>query len=501
MSESAWVTGTIRRWKKDARIFVRECLGVTPDKWQDRALLLVSDPKTRRLAFKACKGPGKTAVLAWIILWFLSCHYESKVGCTSITEGNIDTNLWPELLKWINRSSFLKAAFAWSKTQVTRRGNENWFAVKRTWPKSGDSQQQADALAGIHADDVMFVLDESGGIPQAVMVTAEAVLATFTEAMEALGHRAIVVQSGNPTHTSGPLHRACTTDLMLWHVITITGDPDSPERSPRIDRKWAQEQIAQYGRDNPWVMVNVLGQFPPSSIDSLLGVEDVLRAQRRRLDPETYQWAQKRFGVDVARFGDDRSVVFMRQGRMSWRPLILRNENTTVIAGRVARNAMKLAPEMIFVDDSGHWGHGVVDQLSTARFPVIPVIGEDKANNPRYKNLRAECWMEMAEWVKKVGVLPADPSVGDLVRELTEITYTFIGGVFVLEPKDQMKKRLGYSPDLADALAYTFAMPDVPGEMMQKLAGRNHAKTDFDPYAEIGSSAVGQALTEFDPFE
>jgi phage terminase large subunit len=227
-AETAYMSATVRAWKADANLFVKKVLGVTPDRWQERALALVSDPTTRRLAFRACKGPGKTAVLAWIILWFLTCHYESKVGCTSITEANIDTNLWPELLKWMNRSPFLKATFTWTKSQVVRKGNENWFAVKRTWPKSGD-QQQADALAGLHADDVMFVLDESGGIPQAVMVTAEAVLSTYV-----IGHRAVVIQAGNPTHTTGPLYRACTIDKHLWALIRITGDPDDPDRSPRI---------------------------------------------------------------------------------------------------------------------------------------------------------------------------------------------------------------------------------------------------------------------------
>ena len=103
-------------------------------------------------------------MLAWIILWFLTCHTNSKVGCTSITEGNIDTNLWPELYKWMEKSPFLSAMFVWSATHVRRRGKAGaqWFAVKRTWPKTGDAQQQAAALAGIHADDVMFVLDEVG---------------------------------------------------------------------------------------------------------------------------------------------------------------------------------------------------------------------------------------------------------------------------------------------------------------------------------------------------
>lgn len=485
MSEQVWLTDQVRAWRGDARIYVRMCLGATPDAWQDESLRLVSHPETRRLAFKACKGPGKTAVLAWIILWFLTCHYESKVGCTSITEANIDTNLWPELLKWMNRSKFMRAAFTWTKSSVTRKGNDNWFAVKRTWPKSGDAQQQSDALAGLHADNVMFVLDESGGIPQAVMVTAEAVLATYV-----MGHgRAIVVQSGNPTHTTGPLHRACTIDKHLWHLITISGDPDRPDRSPRISLEWAREEIAKYGRDNPWVQVNVLGEFPPASINSLLGIEEVNDAMRRHLRLHEYDWAQKRLGVDVARFGDDRTVIFPRQGLASFRPVIMRNARTTDIAARVMRAGNRWGAELVLVDDTGHWGHGVIDNLSTVGYPALPVNYAGKSNDPRYKNKRAEMWLEGAEAIKNGAALPNLP---EMVGELTEPTYTFAGGVFILEEKDQIKARLGRSPDLADAYMQTYAIPDLPGGLEAKLLrGRNAtAKHDFDPYAD---AEVGRA--------
>lgn len=499
LAAQSFLTGNVRRWSADARIFVRELFGVVPDVWQDKALRLVSNPATRRLAMKACKGPGKTAVLAWIILWFLTCHFESKVGCTSITEGNIDTNLWPELLKWMNRSAFLRGAFSWSRTMVQRKGNANWFAVKRTWPKSGDAQQQADALAGIHADNVMFVLDESGGIPQAVMVTADAVLATEIKP----GCRGLVVQSGNPTHTTGPLYRACTIDRGLWEIITITGDPDSPERSPRIDIGWAREQIASYGRDNPWVMVNVLGEFPPSSINALLGVEDVERAMKRHLKPDTYEWAQKRIGVDVARFGDDRSVIFPRQGLASFRPIVMRGARTTDIAARVMMAARRWQPDltdiMVLVDDTGHWGHGVIDNLTVARLPVMPIVYSGKALDPRFRNRRAEMWMKGAESIKHGAALPPIP---ELIGELTEPTYTFLNGVFVLEEKDQIKERLGRSPDLADAYMQTYAIEDIPNDLQTRLRGSSKARIDFDPYAsreDVYVEPNGRVSHDFDP--
>ncbi|HMG17666.1 MAG TPA: hypothetical protein VK573_02990 [Gemmatimonadales bacterium] len=480
----------LRRWRDNPVAFVRENFSAEPDAWQHDALMAYGQPQTQRLAMKACKGPGKTCVLSWIILHFLSTHPQAKVAATSITGDNLNDNLWPEISLWMGRSPFLTRTFQWTKTRVVAREcPDTWFATARTWPKTADAEQQANTLAGIHAEYVLFVLDESGGIPQAVMTTAEAVLAT--------GKVCKVVQAGNPTHTTGPLYRACTTDRHLWHVITITGDPDNPKRSPRVSLQWAQQQIEAWGKDSPWNRVNVYGEFPEASINSLLGVEEVERAMRRHLPTDAYDWAQKRIGVDVARFGDDRTVIFPRQGLAAFRPIIMRHERTTAIAARVARGHTQWGNELIFVDDTGHWGHGVIDNLMTAGYPVIPLTYSDKALNPRYRNRRCEFWMEGADWVKKGGALPHIP---EMVAELTEPTYTFVGGRFVLEEKDQIKERLGRSPDLADALFETFALPDQPAGVLQQLKGRQTVRTEFDPYAVDDQASEGRAETSFNPF-
>lgn len=482
----AKIRAKFRRWKEHPITMVREEFGAEPDAWQAEALELF--PRSPRLALKACKGPGKTAVLAWLILNFLSTRPHPRIGATSITQGNLDANLWPEISKWMQRSPFCRATFAWTKTAVVHRYHpETWFCQARTWPKQANAEQQSDALAGLHADYVMWILDESGGMPQAVMVAAEAI---FSSAIE--GH---VVQSGNPTHTTGPLFRACTKDRSLWAVVTITGDPERADRSPRISIEWAQQQIDSYGRDNPWVMVNVLGEFPPSSINALLGIEDVERAMRRHLTKPQYEWGQKRLGVDVARFGDDRTVIFPRQGIASFRPIILRVQNTVEIAARVARAMTDWRAELVLIDDTGHWGHGAVDILTTGGFPVLPIIASDPGIDKRYKNRRAEMWLEMAKWIRAGGALP---DIEGLREELTEPTYTFSGGQFVLESKDQIKARLGSSPDLADGLAQTFAIPDQPGQLMQQIRGRQTTAHEFDPYAATES---GQAVTDFNPFE
>ena len=144
------------------------------------------------------------------------------------------------------------------------------------------------------------------------------------------------------------------------------------------------------------------------------------------------------------------------------RPAVMRVARTTDIAARVARGITKWHAEPTLLDDTGHWGHGVIDNLLAAGYPVIPVVFDAPALDPRYRNRRAEMWISMAEWVKRGVALPHVP---ELVAELTTPTYTFSTVNLLLEEKDQVKKRLGRSPDLGDALALTFAMPDMPGQM------------------------------------
>ena len=481
MTDERLIQATLHRWRDQPWSMVREAFKAEPDAWQLEGLELVAKPETERLAFKACKGPGKTACLAWIILWFLMTRPHCRIGCTSITEANIRANLWPELYTWLSKSQFCMETLAWTKTAVVnKRHPQSWWAQLRTWPKHGDQQQQADALAGLHATHVMGVVDEAGGVPQSVLVALEAILANAEH-----GEAKLLI-SGNPTHTTGPLYRACTVDRTLWQVVTITGDPDSPMRSPRISVKWAREMIAQYGRENPWVLVNVFGEFPPVSINALLGVEEVQRAMQRKLDPVQYTWFQKRLGVDVARFGDDRTVIWPRQGPMNWQPVIMRNADTTQIAGRVAHNCERwtalddVPVERIFIDDTGHWGHGVFDQLNTGGWPAVPIQYSAPAVLPQYKNRRSHNWLKMAEGVRHGGRLPNLP---EMVPELTEITYTFLGGQFVLEPKELVKERLGFSPDLADALSNTYDEPDQPAlGVAFPMAGGGKVLRDRNPF-------------------
>jgi phage terminase large subunit len=446
----------LKLWRERPPVFVRDVFGVTPDPWQDD--VLEAFPTTKRQAMKACKGPGKTAVEAWLGWNFLLTRPEPKVAATSITGENLADNLWAEMAKWRGRSPLLQATFEWTKTRIfSKEKPETWWMSARTWAKSADAQQQGNTLAGLHADYILFLLDESGGIPDAVMASAEAALASCIE-----GH---ILQAGNPTMLEGPLYRACTSERTLWHVTEITADPDDPKRTPRVSVEWAREQIQKYGKDNPWVLVNVFGKFPPGSLNALIGPDEVQEAMERTHAPESYAKSARVLGIDVALFGDDASVIFPRQGLQAFQPIKLRNVDGPQGAGHVVRKMKDWPTDAVFIDSTGGFGSSWIDNLRLlGQSPIGVGFAENAANADKYANKRAEMYFEAVEWIKAGGALP---NVPELKAALTQTTYSFRNDTLLLEPKEDIKAKLGYSPDDADAFVLTFAQP------VQKEASSN----------------------------
>lgn len=467
-AEKAW-----GNWIEHPAQFVVDNFGVTPDPWQ--AKILEAFPHRQRQAMQACKGPGKTTLLAWLACNFLATRPHPKIPATSISGDNLADNLWPEMAKWMSRSDLMKSRFTWTKTRIYANDHpEDWFMAARAWPKSADPAQQADTLAGFHAEYILFILDEAGGIPKAVLATAEAALAACTE-----GH---LVMAGNPTQLDGALYDACVRQRHLWDVTEITGDPDDPLRSPRVSIEWAKQQIASYGKDNPWVLVNIFGKFPPASINSLIGSDEVSTSMKRFWRAHEIGQAPKILGVDVARFGDDSSVRCRRQGIQMFPFEKRRNVDSTQGAGWIARDWNDWDADACFVDDTGGFGAGWIDQMRLmGKSPIGIAFSSGAHNASRYANKRAEMYFDLVAWIKAGGALPECP---ELLAALTQTTYTFQRDKLLLEPKDQIKVKLGYSPDEADAAALTFAEP-VAARSLPMIGARSRFAAEYDPFRDV----------------
>jgi len=222
-----------------------------------------------------------------------------------------------------------------------------------------------------------------------------------------------------------------------------------------------------------------LCDFAASADDQLMSLSDVEAAASRSYKPKSMNYAPRIMGVDPARFGDDRSVIVKRQGLQMFDPIVARGLDNMALAELVAEHIDQWQPEGVFIDAGG--GAGVIDRLRQLNFSVIEVNFGGRAMNARYVNKRTEMWWDMGEAIK---ANLAIPNIQDLKVELATPTYKFDAANRVkLESKDEIRKRLpdSGSPDIADALALTYAMP-VKSRGDVKMLRADH---DYDPYANV----------------
>ena len=290
---------------------------------------------------------------------------------------------------------------------------------------------------------------------------------------------AAIIQAGNPTSTSGLLYESCTKAGESWAIITITADPDDPKRTPRVSVEHAREMIRTYGRDNPWVMATILGLFPPTGFNALLGPDDVDASVARVYRKEDIMEAPVVLGGDVARQGDDSSAIARRQGRQAFPIRTMRIPDTMLLADNFIRDMKENQADAFFVDETGGYGAGVIDAMRQLGHDVIGIQFGGRASDYRYFNKRSEMYFELAKWVKAGGALPDDR---ELKEELCATTFVYQGDKFRIVDKGIIKDAIGRSPDKADALALTFAFPVNRKSPLDALRTSNK-RGEYDPYS------------------
>jgi len=224
-----------------------------------------------------------------------------------------------------------------------------------------------------------------------------------------------------------------------------------------------------------------LCDFSAAGDDQLMSLSDVEAGATRTIPDRDIMYAPKILGVDPARFGDDRSVIFMRQGLATHKPIILRGIDNMALAQRVASEIMEHKPDAVFIDAGA--GSGVIDRLRQLGHEVTEVAFAGKPTDGRYLNKRAEIWCELRDWLTGGGCIPNDQG---LKQDLASPTYFYnSAGKIQLESKDEIKKRGLPSPDIGDALALTFSFPVIPKSSSHHSSNRprNDAMRGHDPFA------------------
>ena len=449
--------------------------GRSLEPWQ-RGLLesvrdrLLTPAQAIREATVSGNGVGKSALVSILILWAISTAEDTRGVITANTETQLKTKTWAELGKWFNMWE-LKDFFKLTATAIFSRFDDKdrvWRVDMVPW-----SENNVVAFQGLHNEGkrILMIYDEASGIPDGIWEAGDGCM---TDA----NTERIWCVFGNPNLPKGRF-RECFAGgkfSATWHSRQVDSRSISFTDKGELDR-WVKE----WGEDNDFVRVRVRGEFPRAGTLQFIDDETADSAAKREVlnnvrDPFI-------IGVDVARFGDDASVIYYRKGRdgRTIPPLMFRGVDTMTLAGKVSEVYLQYRADAVFVDGGGVGG-GVVDRLRQLHVPVLDVQFGGKPDNlgfltgdegVKYANKRAEIWGAMREWLKSGGCIPDDPQ---LRAELTNLQYGFnMQNCIQLEKKEDMKKRGLSSPDIADALAITFAQMVVPNAH----AGGDHPHDDL----------------------
>lgn len=414
--------------------YVRDVLQAEPDTWQIEALNAVRDNK--RVAGASGHGIGKTAFVAWIIHWFMATRPNPQVVVTANTKNQLDSKTWRELAKW-NQKALNGHWFEVKATRMELKDSpETWFASAIPW-----TEHNSESFAGTHEEHVLVVFDEASAIADVIWDVVEGAMTTPGARWVALG---------NPTRNTGRFRECWGRFRHRWHTMQV----DS-RKAKMADQTQIKEWIADYGEDSDFVRVRVKGEFPKSSSAQLISTALVEAAVAYKA--VGFEKLPLILGVDVARFGDDQTVICARRGRKVYALMKHRELDTMQVAGKVAAAIKELKPSLVNID-IGAMGAGVVDRLREQGFEVRGVnFGGEPVDKVKYANKRAEMWGETLEWLKEGGEIPDDY---ELRQDLIGPEYSYTSSQqLLLEKKESMKRRGLSSPDCADAFALTFASP------------------------------------------
>jgi phage terminase large subunit len=442
----------MQRMQRDPVGWMREFLNA--DLWEKQIEVAESVRDHRRTAVKSCHGAGKSYLAARIVIWFLHAHPSSIALTTAPTQNQVENILWREL-----RSAHASKAKGLLGRCLNVRYDiaPDWYGIGF---KAADTQP--DRFQGFHAEHALAVIDEAAGVAPAVFDALDAVMTSESARMLLIG---------NPTNPSGTFFDAFHSARSLYNLITIAAS-DTPNitagttvRPYLITQQWIDDAVTKFGPDSAYVQSRVNADFPKSGTDNLIALDWVEDAARR---VETVNTAPDAgpvdAGVDVARTGDDETVIYLRRGLDvlgfdAWNGYDLMQS-----VGRIRNVIEPYAVGKIKVDAIG-LGAGVADRLRELGYDVVDVnVGSSSSDAEKWPNLRHELWWELRELFhnQQINGVIDETTMG----QLTSVKYSFDSRHTypLIEKKDEMKKRGLKSPDRAEALMLAFANLNQGGQ-------------------------------------
>lgn len=432
--------------------YVEDIIKAEPSK--DQADILRSLVNNQMTSVRSGHGIGKSAVEAWAIIWFMTTRPFPKIPCTAPTQHQLFDILWAEVSKWRRSNPALENDLIWTKEKLYMKGHpEEWFAVARTASKP-------DALQGFHSDNILYIIDEASGVDDKIF---EPVLGS----MSTPGAR--LLMCGNPTQLSGFFYDSHNKNRSSYKTFHIDG-----RNSARVDQKYVDMIIRMYGENSDVFRVRVAGDFPLSEDDVFIPLPLCEKSVLTEWYPKTKPYILS-IGCDVARFGDDKTIITYRIDEKVeiWKER--HGQDTMKTADDIIECAMMLEDKYhptesipVKVDDSGVGG-GVTDRLRQLKklFPdrfdyieIFPVNFGQKIKHKFYDDSTTYMMSVVKELLQPYDeeenrkpvelILPNDD---ELIGQLSSRKYYMTNnGKLRVESKEAMKKRGLRSPDKADAV-------------------------------------------------
>lgn len=443
--------------------------GKSPQQWQLDILQDIKDnllttQTAIRIAVSSGHGIGKSALVAWIILWSITTYPDSRAVVTANTDSQLKSKTWPEVQKWFNKF-ILKDLFICTATTLTTKE----IAHQKTWQANAIpwSKENSEAFAGLHNQGkrITLIFDEGSAIEDIIYEVAEGALTDKDTQI-------IWCVFGNPTRNTGKFFECFHKHRNLWHCRQI----DS--RTVDISNKeQLQQWVDTYGEDSDFVRVRVRGVFPSASEYQFIPRKIVDEASKRKILEQQVSFAPVIIGVDPAWTGGDTTDIYLRQGLYC--KLLgeyQKNDDDMRMANIIAKFEDEYKADAVNIDFG--YGTGIYSAgLSMGRRWNLIKFGS-KANKKGFANKRAEIWGETKQWLIDGGAIEDDQQLKD---DLTSPEYTINNkGEILLESKESMKKRGLASPNRADALALTFAI-----NVVKKSQRVTKCNTDYDPFADF----------------
>ena len=415
--------------------------------WSKQKEILRAVWSNRRVAVRSSNSVGKSYLSALAAITFLQVFPDSIVVTTAPSFRQVKKPIW-EYIKKIWKEGLANGVPLKGKVLDTGIQVEpGWYAI-------GFATDSPDRFQGQHASHVLFIADEASGVDEAIWKIKTSILTGPDP------HELII---GNPRHCSGyffdTFYDKDVSSLYEKFHISAFDSPNftNPMHGVKgwknlADETWVDEQRQLLGEGSPFWMSNVLGEFPFSSDDVIIKKEWVDQCiESYMIVDEDYTscW----MGVDVARFGSDRTVFVVGRGNKVDVIRDWQGKRTTEVTSTILSLAKEHGVSHCAIDDTGVGG-GVSDQLITANpsFQLMSINFSNKANDhDKYGNIITEMWFRMAKRFEMQSIcIPNHPR---LCSELASRKYEFRNGKIVLESKDKVKLRGLNSPDFADALA------------------------------------------------